>query len=52
MAKRSRCADMKDRRSAPLTEGGISVPEFDRLRGWGEEAEWEVAALTAEASRE
>lgn len=54
MERRSRCAEMKERRSSPCTDGGMRVPEFERScaaveRELGGEV---VAAETAEARRE
>lgn len=56
MDRRSRWADIKERRSSPRTEGGIRVPEFERFCVVGERVlvwgDAEVAAETAEARRE
>lgn len=50
MERRSRCAEMNDRRSSPWTVGGIRVPELERSRAWLTEVV-AVAAVTAEARR-
>lgn len=56
--RRSRWAEMNDKRSAPWTDGGIRVPELERfctpVDGERElvVGSRDVAAVTAEARRE